>query len=324
MTLQQPISSPFGASATALEVVHGVDLGGTTAIVTGGHGGIGLETTRALAAAGAEVIVGCRDIAKAHEAVAGIDGVRLERLDLIDPDAIAAFANRVIGGFEKIDILVNNAGYLDLELHRDARGHEAQFSTNHLGHFELTTHLWPLLVEGGGARVVSVSSCGHAASPVVFDDIDYNARPYDPFEAYGQSKTANSLFAVWLDEIGKQNGVRAFALHPGGMIQSGFADFMTLEQKKQSGYLDEDGDPVIDPENTMKTNEQGAATSVWCATSPLLEGVGGVYCENCNIANQVPADSDQLLGVHPWTVDREQARRLWDVSAALTGRDIPR
>jgi NAD(P)-dependent dehydrogenase (short-subunit alcohol dehydrogenase family) len=317
-TRQSPIASPFNAASTAREVLDGIDLSGRIAIVTGGYSGIGLETTRALASAGATVIVPARNRAKAEGALRGLANVSIGALDLIDPTSIDAFAASVLATHEAVDILINNAGYIGFTLERDARGYEAQFATNHLGHFQLTVRLWPALSKAR-ARVVSVSSCGHAASPVVFDDIHFERRPYDPMRAYGQSKTANALFAVWLDRLGRGVGVRAYSLHPGGIVESGFTRNMRIEDSIASGYRDADGKPIIDPENNKKTPEQGAATQLWCATSPLLAERGGVYCENCNIARAVPADSTELLGVRPWAIDPALAERLWTVSADMTG-----
>lgn len=318
---QSPISSPFGAASTAREVIEGIDLAGRVAVVTGGYSGVGLETTRAFAGAGAHVIVPARNRGKAEAALHGLANVRIGALDLVDPLSVDAFAESVLARCDAVDILVNNAGYIGFTLERDARGYEAQFATNHLGHFQLTARLWPALARAG-ARVVTVSSCGHAASPVVFDDIHFERRPYDALSAYGQSKSANALFAVWLDRLGKASGVRAFALHPGGMVDSGFTRNMSIEDGIRSGYRDTDGKAIIDPENNKKTLEQGAATQVWCATSPLLDGLGGVYCEDCNIARSVPADSTTLLGVRPWAIDPALAERLWKESVAMTGASI--
>ncbi len=316
-TLQAPINSPFGAASTAREVVKGIDLSGRVAIVTGGHSGIGLETTRALAEAGATIIVTARNPDKAHATVGGLRNVEIDVLDLIDPASIDAFAERFLQSHRALDLLINNAGFISYELERDARGYEAQFATNHLGHFQLTGRLWPALAKG--ARVVTVSSMGHQAGQVNFEDINFDSRPYDAYSAYGQSKSANALFALWLDRLGRPAGIRSFSLHPGGMITSGFSKGMSEADKKATGFLDAEGKPVIDPENNMKTLEQGAATSVWCGTSSLLDGKGGVYCENSNIARAVPADSQEPLGVRPWAMNLDLAERLWQVSEKLTG-----
>lgn len=317
-TLQTPIASPFGAASTARDVLRGVDLSRRVAIVTGGYSGIGLETTRALAAAGANVVVPARDPVKARKAVGDLSNVSLEKLDLIDPVSVDAFAERFMREHGTLDILINNAGFISYTLERDQRGYEVQFATNHLGHFQLTARLWPALTRRGG-RVVSVSSRGHAVGGVVFDDINFDRRPYDAYLAYGQSKSANALFAVWLDRLGQASGVRAYSVHPGGMIESGFSRSMSVADKVASGYLDSEGKPIIDPANNKKTLEQGAATSVWCATSPLLASVGGVYCEDCNVAPLVAGSSMESPGVRPWAIAPDLAERLWVLSSQLTG-----
>ena len=317
-TLQAPIASGFGPASTASEVLRGCDLTHKVAIVTGGYAGLGLETTRAFLSAGAKVIVPARDREKATRALGSMPGAVVEVLDLLDPTSVDAFADRFLASGQALHILVNNAGIMANPLTRDTRGYESQFSTNHLGHFQLTARLWPALRKAAGARVVSVSSRGHRRAGVEFDDPNFERRAYDPWIAYGQSKTANVLFALALDAIGEPHGVRAFSLHPGGIITD-LIRYMSAEALRATGAVDEAGRPVIDPARNMKTPEQGAATAVWCATSPQLDGLGGVYCENCNIAVAVPADSTEPLGVFPWAINPEFADRLWSLSASLTG-----
>ena len=243
----------------------------------------------------------------------------LESLDLMDPSSIDDFADRFLASDKVLHILVNNAGVMANPLTRDMRGYESQFSTNHLGHFQLAARLWPALQKAEGTRVVAVSSRGHTFSGVDFDDPNFERREYNPYLAYGQSKTANALFAVSLDALGERYGVRAFSLHPGGIVTTNLIRHLSADQIKASGYVDDDGRPVIDPDRNMKTVEQGAATSVWCATSPRLDRLGGVYCENCDIAAAVPEDSKELLGVRPWATNPEFAERLWQLSEKLTG-----
>jgi NAD(P)-dependent dehydrogenase (short-subunit alcohol dehydrogenase family) len=316
--LQKPIGSGFGAASTAGDVIKGIDLSGKIAIVTGGYSGIGLETVRALRSAGARVIVPARDHAKATTALEGLDGVEIEAMDLLNPASIDAFADRFLASGQPLHILVNNAGIMANPLTRDARGYESQFATNHLGHFQLTARLWPALRRAAGARVVSLSSVGHRRAWIDFDDWNFERRQYDRWVAYGQSKTANALFAVALDAKGEQHGVRAFSVHPGGVITD-LVRHMSADELGAYGVLDEAGRPIIDPERNMKTPEQGAATSVWCATSPQLDGLGGVYCENCDIAIAVPGDSTELRGVRSWATDPELADRLWSLSEQLLG-----
>jgi len=321
-TNQAPIGSGFGAASTAAEVLAGCDLTGKTAVVTGGYSGIGLETVRAFRSAGAKVIVPTRDMARARASLADIPEVRLESMDLLDPHSIDAFAEQFLGNNEKLQMLVNNAGIMAAPLARDRRGYESQFAVNHLGHFQLTCRLWPALAAAEGARVVAVSSYGHRRAGIDFRDPNFERREYDPWIAYGQSKTANALFAVALDSIGRAHGVRAFSLHPGGIV-TGLIRYMSQTQIDASEIIDKSGKPIIDPENNRKTPQQGAATIVWCATSPQLEGMGGVYCENCDIARALPSDdSTELHGVRPRATDPVAAGRLWQLSEQLTGATL--
>jgi NAD(P)-dependent dehydrogenase (short-subunit alcohol dehydrogenase family) len=314
MTQQAPIPSGFGMRSSARDVLSGVDLSSKIAIVTGGYSGLGLETTKALAAAGAAVTVPARSLEKAHAALDGVDGVAIESLDLAVPDAISAFAEDWRARNPALHILINNAAIMANPLTRDARGYESQFATNHLGHFALTALLWPALKAADGARVVSLSSIGHRISPVVFDDWNFTSRTYDKWAAYGQAKTANSLFAIGLDARAQGHGVRAFAVHPGG-IMTDLQRHLPRDEQIAMGWIDEDG--RINEQ--FKTPEQGAATSVWCATSPQLTGRGGVYCEDCDIAATVQPGDKAWVGVRPHAIDPASADRLWGLSEALTG-----
>ncbi|MFF2094993.1 oxidoreductase [Streptomyces sp. NPDC058202] len=327
-TAQQPLHSGFGPASTAEEVAAGVDLTGRVAIVTGGYSGIGLETVRVLRAAGAEVVVPARDTARAAAALEGIDGVEVAAMDLIDPVSVDAFADGFLASGRPLHLLVASAGIMATPLTRDARGYEAQFATNHLGHFQLVSRLRPALRAAGGARVVVVSSRGHRFSPVDLDDPNFEHTPYEPFVAYGRSKSANALFAVELDRRGRADGVRAFAVHPGTIVDTGLAKHLSEDALRAAGAVEEDGTPVRDSARQLKTVPQGAATTVWCAASPALEGLGGVYCENCDISPLVPeADREAWLrdekapaGVLAYAVDPEQAARLWELSERLTAR----
>lgn len=318
-TLQKPIGSGFDAASTAAEVLKGLDLTGKTVVVTGGASGLGLETVHAFRSAGARIIVPARDAAKAKEALAAMPDVLVEAMDLLDPASIDRFASRVLSLTERLDILVNNAGVMATPLTRDARGYELQFSANHLGHFQLTCRLWPALVRAEQARVVTLSSYGHRRAGIDFHDPNFERRAYDRWVAYGQSKTANALFAVALDSLGRHENVRAFAVHPGG-IATPLARHMLQAEIDASDVFDEAGKPIIDPKNNKKTPEQGAATTVWCATSPQLKGMGGVYCADCDIAVALPSDdSPELHGVRPRAIDPVAAGRLWQLSEELTG-----
>lgn len=321
-TPQSPIGSGFDFRTTAAEVVEGVDLSGKWAIVTGGASGIGLETTRALALAGATVIAAVRDPARASQALRPIHRAEAARLDLTSPASIGDFARRFLDSGRALHLLVNNAGVMATPLTRDARGCESQFATNHLGHFQLTVRLWPALQRAGGARVVSLSSRGHHYAGVDFEDPNFERREYDQWIAYGQSKTANALFAVSVDALGAKEGIRAFSVHPGSVLGTGLGRHMTEEEIRAFPLVDEQGREFTDPARYMKNVEQGAATSVWCATTRRLDGMGGVYCEDCDIAPLAASDSDGL-GVRPYAIDSDLADRLWLLSERLTGVRLP-
>ncbi|NWA33066.1 SDR family NAD(P)-dependent oxidoreductase [Pseudomonas sp. C6002] len=310
---QTPIGSGFDAGTTAQQALASSDLRGKTVIVTGGYSGIGLETVRVLVDAGAQVIVPARDPEKAERNLSGIIGVEHASLDLLDPISIDRFAENFLASDRALNLLINSAGIMATPLQRDTRGFEVQFATNHLGHFQLTARLWPALREANGARVVSVSSLGHRLSPVHFDDPQFEHRPYDKWLAYGQSKTANALFAVALDRRGKAEGVRAFSVHPGEILTD-LIRYLDKDDLAFVGALDEHGN--IRRASHYKNPEQGAATSVWCAVSPQLEGMGGLYCEDCDVAAWSQDDTSRN-GVWPWAVDPEQAERLWAVSQQL-------
>jgi NAD(P)-dependent dehydrogenase (short-subunit alcohol dehydrogenase family) len=313
MTKQVPLGSGFGATSTAAEVLGDRRLDGVLAIVTGGYAGVGLETTRVLSRAGATVIVPARTPGKARAALAGLERVELESVDLGDPRSIDEFAARFLASERPLPILINNAGIMAAPLIRDERGFESQLATNHIGHFQLTLRLWPALLRARGARVVALSSAGHRRSAVDFEDPHFERREYDKWLAYGQSKTANALFARELDRRGESQGVRAFSAHPGA-IATDLMRYMP-EEEQQSALANFQG--------LMKNVEQGAATSVWCATSPRLAGLGGVYCENADIAHETAADSQEITGVRPWATDPDAAAKLWVMSEAWTGLRLP-
>jgi NAD(P)-dependent dehydrogenase (short-subunit alcohol dehydrogenase family) len=309
-TKQASIHTGYGAQTTAREVLADRKLAGAIAVVTGGYAGVGLETTRALAEAGATVIVPARTPDKARAALAGIARVELEALDLSDPVSIDAFAARFSASGRPLDMLVNRAGIMATPLQRDARGFESQLATNHIGHFQLTARLWPALRKANGARVVALSSRGHVRGAVDFEDPNFERRPYDKWIAYGQSKTANALFALALDARGESHRVRAFSVHPGAVMTELVRSLPEEELQAIRSTL---------TAASYKNPEQGAATSVWCATSPQLEGMGGVYCEDVDIAEPVPADFPEPRGVRPWAMDPALAERLWTQSEHWTG-----
>ncbi len=318
-TQQHPLGTRFGAASRAEEVAEGIDCSSTHAIITGGASGLGLETARVLASKGAHVIVPARGEGVAAKVLAEVPSAQVQPLDLLDNASIDAFAAAFLARREPLHLLVLSAGIMAPPLFRDIQGHEGQFSTNHLGHFRLVCRLWPALVAAGGARVVVLSSRGHMLGDIDFDDIDYHHRPYDRMQAYGQSKTANSLFAVALDARGRRDGVRAFAVHPGAILGN-LARHFTQEDLRAFGAIHPDGSPVIDPQRDIKNVQQGAATSVWCAISPDLDGQGGVYCEDCDIAVVEP---ELLRGVRPYAIDPVRAEQLWELSAYWEGVDLP-
>ena len=311
-----PITNDFDSTTTAMQVVEGIDLSGRRALVTGAASGIGVETARALAHAGAQVTLAVRDTGAAERVAAdlartsGRNDLAVAYLDLADLTTIDALTASWRG---PLHILVNNAGVMDTPQGTTAQGWETQFGTNHLGHFALATGLHQALATAGDARVVSVSSSGHAASPVVFDDLFFLRRPYAPGLAYGQSKTANVLFAVELTRRWATDGVTANALMPGGIwtpLQRHWSPEQRAAAEQQAGRAEAAG------LFRMKTPEQGAATSVFLATSPQVQGIGGRYFEDCHEAQMVE-QLDGLAGVLPHALDSDAARRLWDVSEQL-------
>lgn len=296
-------------------MARGISLSGKIAIVTGGASGLGLETTRVLSGQGAKVIVPARDVAAATKALAGLPSVEVAAMDLIDPTSVADFAKAFLDSGQPLHLLILNAGIMAPPLFRDADGREGQFATNHLGHFRLTTALWPALKAAGSARVIVLSSRGHQLGGFDLEDLDFTRRPYDRLQGYGQSKTANALFAVALDSRGREHGIRAYSVHPGSILGN-LARHFTREEIETYGVLNPDGSVVIDPSRDMKSFAQGAATTVWCATAPQLDGIGGVYCEDSDIA---PIEETGSFGVRPWASDPQIAEALWTESVRLTG-----
>lgn len=318
--LQTPLGSGFSAASTASEVIKGINLSGKIAIVTGGNAGIGLETTKILAAAGATVIVPARDIEKAKKNLEGISNVEIEAMDLFQPDTIDAFAEKFLASGRPLHLLINNAGIMWVPLQRDSRGFESQLVTNYLGQFQLVARLWPALKEANGARVVNVSSLGHHVAPFNFEDPNFEHREYQTLLGYGQSKTASNLFALELDNRAKIFNVRAYSLHPGSIAGTELARDADMEIFKQMGFFDEHGNLRPEILASLKTIPQGAATSVWVATSPLLNNIGGVYCEDCDIADLLSKDAQlHKSGVQPYAVDEINAKQLWKLTEEMTG-----
>ncbi|MCV2462701.1 SDR family NAD(P)-dependent oxidoreductase [Streptomyces sp. ICN988] len=315
LTDQQPLGSPFSAATTAEDIVAGHDLSGMTAVVTGGYSGLGLETTRALATAGARVIVPARRPHVARAALQEVKGSEVIPMDLTDLDSVHSAAAHIGSRIDRLDLLMAVAGVMATPERRVGPGWEGQLTANHFGHFTLACELYPLLAAAGGARVVVNSSAGHTLTGIRWHDPHFRTG-YDQWLAYGQAKTANALFAVHLDALGQGDGVRAFSLHPGKII-TGLQREMTLQEQIDRGWVDEHGN-VIGAD--FKTPSQGAATGLWAATSPLLDGRGGLYLEDCDIARvSVPGTAMDDGGVRAYAIDSAEAARLWELSVAVTG-----
>ena len=322
--LQHPLGSGFDEKSTATEVIAGIDLTGKIVIVTGGNSGIGLETTKVLAAAGATVIVPARDIEKARKNLEGIANVEIQKMDLAQPETIDAFAETFLASNRSLHLLINNAGIMWVPLQRDSRGIESQLATNYFGQYHLVARLWPALKKANGARVINVSSYGHQMAPFNFDDPNFENREYQTLLAYGQSKTASNLFALELDNRSKAFHVRAYSLHPGSIAGTELARDADMELLKQMGFFDGQGNMRPEILAGLKTIPQGAATTVWCATSPMLNDIGGVYCENGDVAELDRGNfgKDNGLGtrgVQPYSLDETNAKRLWELSEKMTG-----
>ena len=319
----------FGFSTTAMQVIEALktNLTGYETIVTGASSGIGVETVRALAKAGARVLIGARDLVKAEEVAqeiresTGNDKLEVDKLELDSFASVDAFVQRFLAKKRPLHILINNAGIMATPLAYTVDGFESQFGTNHMGHFALTIGLLPALKDGfkqsgRHSRVVNVSSLAHVRGDVEFDDINFKTREYEPFVAYGQSKTANILFSVSLTKHHSHEGIYSNALMPGA-IHTGLQKYMTKELKLARGWIDEDGQ--IKPNPSWKSIEAGAATTVWAAVASELEGVGGKYFDNCGYS---PAGLTlaEMFDTFKGHVDRifneESAEKLWNVSHA--------
>jgi NAD(P)-dependent dehydrogenase (short-subunit alcohol dehydrogenase family) len=315
--VQREETSAFGFDSTAAEVARGVDLRGKVAVVTGGSGGLGAETARVLAGCGARVVIGARDLAKARAVAdkigdASLDAVvEVEALELGSLASVRRFAEATLARHAAIHVLVNNAGVMACPLARTEQGFELQFGTNHVGHFLLTGLLLPALRAGAPSRVVCVSSNGHRFDTVHLDDPNYERRPYDKWESYGQAKTANIWHAIELDRRFGGDGVRGFALHPGG-IRTELGRHLTPDDIQT--LMARVGEATF----RWKNAEQGAATQVWAATAAQLDGRGGLYLEDCHIAGP-KSDANPNAGYAPWALDAAGAEQLWALSEKLVG-----
>lgn len=314
---QKPIGSGFGAKTPAADVVKGMDLSGKNVIVTGGYSGIGIEEVRALAGVGAHVTVPARRPDAAKEALADVEGqIEVANMDLADLASVRKFAEDYVGTGRQLDILINNAGIMACPLARVGPGWESQFGINHLGHMALAQGLLPALKKAGKSRVVALSSTAHIRGDVNWDDPHYENSEYDKWGAYAQAKSANALFARGADQRWDEFGVTAFGVHPGGIFTP-LQRHLSVEEMAAMGWMNPDGTIPPAIQAMFKTPEQGASTATWAATSPQLEGRGGEYCEDCDIAQLAGPDSQRWQHARPWICDDEKADRLWAMSEEM-------
>ncbi|MEG9295017.1 SDR family NAD(P)-dependent oxidoreductase [Mangrovibacillus sp. Mu-81] len=316
--MQKPLQTGYTARTTTNDVIKNIDLTGKTVIITGGSAGLGLETTKTLAEAGATVIVPARNINKASDALSDLPNVELypAEMDLSKRETIEIFVQWFQKKYEKLDILINSAGIMAIPLARDKYGNEFQVATNYLGHYYLTKALIPQLKNAHGARIVNLSSRAHWLGSFNFADPNFKATDYDKWVAYGQSKTAVSLFSVAMDELFKNDNIRSFTVHPGSIVTN-LSHNLSDKEMTSMGAITAAGKRGYESYNDEnKTIPEGAATIVWCATSPQLAGYGGIYCENCDIA-PLAIDDSKRIGVKPWAVDKDLDLKLWKETSNL-------
>jgi NAD(P)-dependent dehydrogenase (short-subunit alcohol dehydrogenase family) len=307
---QKNLNSGFGAKSEPSEILDGINLSGKTAIVTGGYSGIGIETTRALSEAGANVIIPAR---RTEEAMVALDGIipkdHIFEMDLSDLDSIKRFTDLVKNNLS-LSILINNAGIMACPESKTSNGWDLQFAVNHIGHFVLTHELIDSMDQSSGARIINLSSTAHKFSGICWDDIHFS-NSYDKWVSYGQSKTATSLFSIELDRRFKDKNIRSFAVHPGGIFTP-LQRHLQQEEMVTMGWLNEDGSLSELAKAGFKSSTQGASTSLWAATSSQLDNKGGLYCENCDVANLAGGSPEErYFGVRDWAVDSDEAKKLW-------------
>ena len=314
---QKPINSGFNSKSNADEIIKGIDLTGKIAVITGGYSGIGLETTKELVNAGAEVFIPAKRTSLAAENLQGVvTKEKIIEMDLSDLNSVKSFTDSFKESNNKLDLLINNAGIMACPETRIGKNWESQFAINHIGHFLLTKELMPLMSNAEGARFVSLSSSAHSLTPILWDDIHFENNKYDKWMAYGQSKTASSLIAIEFNNKMQDKGVNGFSVHPGG-IMTPLQRHLKNEEMVALGWLKEDGSPSDLAKNFFKTPSQGASTTLWCATSPKLKDVGGVFCEDCDIAkkkSEVDESLQRYFGVADWAVDTNEASKLWEAT----------
>ncbi len=314
---QKPIGSGFGAKTPAADVVQGMDLSGKNVVVTGGYSGIGIEEVRALAGVGAHVTVPARRPDVAKQELASVEGtVEVASMDLADIGSVRKFASDYVESGRALDILINNAGIMACPLSRVGPGWESQFGVNHLGHMALAVGLLPALQKAETSRVVALSSTAHIRGDVNWDDPNYETSEYDKWDAYAQAKSANALFALGADRRWDEYGVTAFGVHPGGIFTP-LQRHLTVEEMAAMGWMNPDGTVPPQIQAMFKTPEQGASTATWAATSPQLEGYGGEYCEDCDIAQLAGPDSQRWQHAREWICDEAKADRLWEMSEKM-------
>ena len=315
--LQKPLDSGFNSKTRADEITKDIDLTGKIAIVTGGYSGIGIETTRALINSGAEVIIPAK---RSEVAIKNLEGIvskeNVIEMDLSDLNSVKNFTDGYKENFNRLDLLINNAGIMACPETRIGNNWESQIAINHFGHFMLTKELMDMMADNDGARFVSLSSSAHSLTGMLWDDIHFLNSPYDKWMAYGQSKTASSLIAIEFDKLMKDKGVRGFSVHPGG-IMTPLQRHLQNEEMVTLGWMKEDGSLSDLAKNFFKTTSQGASTTLWCATSSSLNNIGGVFCEDCDIAkikSEVDESMQRYFGVADWAVDIDEASKLWELT----------
>lgn len=315
--IQKKVNSGFNAKSEPSEILQGKDLTGKVAVVTGGYSGIGLETTRALAAVGAKVYVPVRTPEKAEENLKDVEGdLIVDAMDLADIASVRRYAASVVERESKLDLLINNAGIMACPETRVGNNWESQFGVNHIGHFVLTNGLRDLLLSAGSARVVCLSSIAHRRSDILWDDIHFESTPYEKWTAYAQAKTANALFALGFDMKYREQGVQAFSVHPGGILTP-LQRHLPNEEMMALGWTDADGNISEQVKDMFKSTTQGCSTTLWAATSDALADTGGLYCEDCDVANLATEDSPRFFDVAPWAVNEESAMKLWELTEKM-------
>ena len=317
MTLQKPIGSGFNSKTNANKITCDINLSGKTAIVTGGYSGIGLETSRELVLAGANVIIPAK---RKDAAAKNLDGIvskeNIIEMDLANLNSVKKFTEEYKQNFRKLDLLINNAGIMACSETRIGKDWESQFAINHIGHFLLTKELMNLMADNQNARFVSLSSSAHSLTGIIWDDIHFQKNPYNKWMAYGQSKTASSLIAIEFHRRMKDKGVSGYSVHPGG-IMTPLQRHLEKDEMVALGWMKEDGSPSDLAKNFFKTPSQGASTTLWCATNSKLNDIGGVFCEDCDIAKRktdIEESMQRYFGVADWAIDSEEALKLWEIS----------